>query len=117
MNKFILEQLNSIKHITLPEYNENTVELFIPKNSTINYDVNVGSVYRIQLDDYIIHPYDDFKLHENWNSNIIPTDNVMNIEIIEHLGKMIKISGVGVHDSKVWTGWVPKSSMKIIERL
>lgn len=117
MNKFILEQLKNTK-VKLPYYDDNTVELFIPKRNDIINDENiVGINYKILLEDYIIHPYDGFTLHENWNNNVIPTDNIMNVEIIQQLGKMIKISGIGVNDNKVWSGWVPKSSIKIIERL
>lgn len=117
MNKFILKQLNKIKQVDLPQYDESTTVLFIPKSSTTLNNIIVGNVYKVQLEDYILHPYDGFTLHENWNNNILPTDNIMNVEITESLGKMIKINGIGVHDNKVWAGWLPKSSMKIIERL
>ena len=116
MNKFILEQLNKVRNVDLPKYDVSTTNIFIPKDSGSGNIV--GNTYKIELEDYILHPYSGFTLHENWNNNIIPTDSIMNIEVVDQMGKMLKINGIGIHDGKVWSGWIPRAGIKkIIERL
>ena len=116
MNKFIIEQLNKVKNVNLPEYNESTTTIVIPRDSGSGNIV--GNTYKVQLEDYIIRPYEGFTLHENWNNNIIPTDTIMNIEVTDQMGKMIKVTGIGVNDRKVWSGWLPRAGIKkIIERI
>ena len=35
------------------------------------------------MKDYIVHPYDGFNLHIQWNNNIVPKDDEMNVEVLE----------------------------------
>ena len=116
MNKFIKEQLNKIKIAEVPDYSESDGKIiFKRKDIPVNLSFVLGKAYHIKLADYIIHPYDGFTLHSNWNNDIVPTDNEMNVEVIQIMGKMVKIRGIGIHDSKFWTGWIPIKSADILE--
>lgn len=115
MNKFIKDQLSKLKIAEISSEDGNTI-LFKKKDNLVSsLGFSVGNSYHIILKDYILHPYEGFTLHSNWNNDIIPTDNEMNIEVIQVMGKMIKFRGIGIHDGKFWTGWVPISSATIVE--
>lgn len=120
MNKFIKEQLDKCK-IVLPEYDDTTVQLFIPKNSkhieikNEELDIVVGMCYTIEVEHYIIAPYEGFTLHQNWNKGVVPTDSLMNCEVTQIMGKMVKVNAIGVHDGKSWEGWLPRKSIKSIK--
>lgn len=116
MNKFIKEQLLKCKVANIPEYDENTVEIFIGKNDNkINLtDFQQGLEYDIEVENYIIYPYTGFTLHDNWNNGIVPTDKQMHVLITQEMGKMICVKAVGLNDNKSWGGWLPKKSCKII---
>lgn len=117
MNKFIKAQLNKCKIANIPEFDDNTVELLISTNyniNTVKSDWEQGSECDIEVEDYIIHPYPGFTLHDNWNGGIIPTDKQMHILILNNMGKMIKVQAKGINNNKLWEGWLPKKSCKLI---
>ena len=115
MNKFIKEQLHKCKVANIPEFGDDTVELVIPSmyNKT-KCEFELGGEYNIEVEDYIIHPYSGFTLHDNWNKGIIPTDKQMHITITKDMGKMMLVQAVGINDLKAWGGWLPKKSCNII---
>lgn len=117
MNKIIKEQLEKLTNVVLPSYDDNTTEIIIPKQDVEEIDFELNKYYHIELEDYIIHPFEGFNLHQNWNHNIIPKDKRMNVEVIQLMGKMIKITGVGENSLNTWEGWVPKKSIKILNTL
>ena len=115
MNKFIKEQLNKCKIAKIPNFDDNTVEIFINKlynDKKLEFEIN--QEYDIELENYIIHPYSGFTLHDNWNNGIIPTDKDMHILITKDIGKMMCVQAVGLNDKKSWGGWLPKKSCKIL---
>ena len=115
MNKFIKTQIDKIKVADVPDYKEEDGKIIFKRKSLqTSTGLIQGTSYRVELKDYIIHPYEGFTLHTNWNNDIIPTDNEMNIEVTQLMGKMVKFRGVGIHDGKFWTGWVPISAITII---
>ena len=116
MNKFIKEQLLKCKVANIPEFDENTVEIFIEKNDNklTSIDFKQGFEFDIEVEDYIIHPYQGFTLHDNWNKGIIPTDKQMHILVTNDMGKMMCVKAIGLNDNKAWGGWLPKKSCKII---
>jgi hypothetical protein len=75
-------------------------------------DLIENHIYQITVADYIIHPYEGFTLHENWNNGIKPTCNSMQIEVDKTMGKMIHVKALG-DDGLMWTGWLPKKSITI----
>lgn len=115
MNKFIREQLLKCKKAQVPEFDESTTELLIRCNQAEEVrELHLGQELDIEVEDYIIHPYPGFTLHDNWNKGIIPTDKQMHVLITQELGKMICIQAVGLNDNKAWGGWLPKKSCKIL---
>ena len=115
MNKFIKEQLKKCKIAQIPDFTDKTTELLIPCNNQLSkVDFECGGEYNIRVEDYIIHPYPGFTLHDNWNQGIIPTDNLMHVLVTKDMGKMIQVQAVGLNDNKAWRGWLPKKSCKIL---
>ena len=111
MSKALFNELKKIEDI-VPEYDETSTEILIPKTDSMLK----GAYYLIEVEEYIIHPYEGFDLHDNWNNGIVPTDKQMNIEVIDIMGKMIKVFANGLNDKKVWEGWLPRKSIHILER-
>lgn len=118
MNELIKEQLNNVQIAKLPEFDDDTLKIFIPKyDEAQENDVLLGYCYLIELEDYVIHEPSNFTLSANWNNGSKPTDNKMSVEVKKIMGKMTYVNGVGINDNKVWEGWLPKASIKVIERL
>lgn len=121
MNKFIFEQLGKVKFAQVPEFDNNTTKLVIKKGALIQdkveEDIMLDHYYKITVADYIVHPYENFTLHTNWNNGKVPTDSQMNCEIIQKMGKMIKVEAVGVNDQKSWCGWLPRKSVLTFEEI
>lgn len=128
MNPLIKAQLDKINHINLPPYNDETTEIFIPKNgntppNTQHIELVEGKYYLIKVEDYIIKPFDGFTLHDNWNKGIIPKHRYMKIQILRLMGNMINVNSIGFdYDTNqdtqdMWTGWLPKKSISILQEL
>lgn len=124
MNNIIKEQLNKCKVAYIPPFDDNTTLIHIKPISKIESNqVLLNHYYLIELEDYIINPPPNFDLHINWNNNIIPKSKGMKCEIIQIMGKMVKINGVGFdlinnNDLNViWGGWLPMKSFKVIKEL
>ena len=124
MNRVVEEQLNKVQVAKLPPYDENTLRLIIPKvDGIVNTDLVENKCYLIQVEDYIVNPYDGFTLHDNWNKGIPPKHLFLKVEIIQIMGKMVKVNSIGydfankcdIPDS--WEGWLPRKAIKIIEVL
>ena len=71
----------------------------------------------------MINPPPDFTIAANWNKGINPRSKYYKAEIVQVVGKMIKIHGCGydyknkVDLNDVWEGWVPQAALTIIEEL
>ena len=124
MNPFISKQLNLCRNATVPPFDNDTTQLTIPyKYGEKPQELKVGDYCFIKLENYILYPPDGFTLHTNWNNNIIPKDQYMKCEIIQLMGKMVKIKGIGVDyasntdTNNVWEGWLPRKSFNIIKYL
>ena len=119
MNKIIFEQLKKCKVAKLPFFDMNTTTIQIEKggNAIVSNDLEINHYYRIQVEDYIVKPYEGFTLHDNWNNGIVPTDNIMNCEVIQIMGKMVKVEAVGFSTNVPWCGWLPRKSIHIIEEI
>ena len=121
MNLVVEEQLSKVKIANLPPYDETTTHLVIHKKDGVSQnDFIVGGEYLIQIEDYIINPYEGFTLHDNWNNGIPPIYNILKVRVSEIVGKMIKVSSVGFDISNGielpdrWEGWLPKKGVKIL---
>lgn len=117
MNKFIKQELDKVK-ISLPPYNEETLTLVIPKQTSPQFtadDLQVGGVYVIHIEDYIINEPANFTLSANWNKGTKPDDNRLYAQIASINGKMIGVKTKGVNTNTLWAGWLPRKSITILE--
>ena len=112
-NPFIEKELSKVR-IPVEKISDYKY-VFHKVNSNYSVEFEQGHFYIIKVEDYIVHPYEGFTLHDNWNNGVIPTDNEMQIEVVQVMGKMMKINALGIHDKKMWSGWIPKKSAKIIQ--
>jgi hypothetical protein len=124
MNPLIKTQLNKIRTVKIPPYEDNTTSITIPMRTPNDPIIlEEDKCYLIQVEDYILNPPDGFTLHTNWNHNKIPKCKYMKIDVNKIMGKMIKVNSIGYDmDSKVninemWEGWLPEKSIIVLERL
>lgn len=112
MNKFIKEQLKKCK-TKLPDWNDNTTELFISIKSK-HSDINQSGNLHIKIENYIINEPSTFTLSSNWNGGTKPPENEMIVEIINKAGKMYKVKGFGINTNINWEGWLPEKGFEIL---
>ena len=124
MSDKLCKQLKLVTAVDLSDIPDDFNVLQIDKQETLlTADVQVGGCYLIELEDYIIHPSENFTLHKNWNNGIVPTQKCMRIIVTAVMGKMIKIEGMGFdiktkeNVGEVWTGWLPRKSIKVKRNL
>ena len=88
-----------------------------------NIQLEWGTYYIIELEDYILHPFDNFTLSSNWNKGVIPVSKYLMVTPIKIVGKMVQMDACGyslennatLNDS--YSGlWLPRKSFKIIEK-
>lgn len=124
MNIITEEQLKLCKVAHIPSFDETTNHIIIPKtNGGVRSDYEIGHSYLIHLEHYIISPPEGFTLHANWNNNIVPVDEYMQVSIVNEMGKMLQVNGKGYNPITMeftgsnWNGWLPKKAVKLLERL
>lgn len=124
MNPLIKDQLSKIRRVRIPQYDEFTTQLKLLKSDgKITNSLQVDNCYLISVEDYILNPPEGFTLHTNWNNNIVPKHKFMKIDVIQIMGKMVKVNSIGfdmknqIDTVDMWLGWLPQKSIKIIERL
>lgn len=126
MNNIIKKELAKCKNI-LPEYDENTTYIFIPRQSTeIKKEIVLQRdfYYIIRLAKYILYPPENFTLDSNWNHGIHPKSEYMIVTPIKFVGKMIQFDGCGYdyYNNKnlddVYNGlWLPQGGIEVIEEI
>lgn len=117
MNKFIKEQLLKIK-IPMSDWNDDTRKIIIDKQrieSKTNNGFEIGEVYNIEVENYIINPPPTFTLAANWNNGTSPPEKELTAETLQIAGKMIKFNCKGKTSGVPWTGWLPLKSIKLID--
>lgn len=115
MNTLIDKELRNTNICRLPDYCDDTLTISISRGSRNSKDATLGinHYYQIKLKNYVIDPQDNLDLHVQWNNNVIPKDDLMNVEVLQIMGKMVRVSGTGVNSSSTWTGWLPQESFTI----
>lgn len=99
MKKILFDELNKVTSVKL-DFNLSTTELFIPKTIKIlNSALKKGSVYTIELADFIVMPGVSSTLASNWNGGIVPKHKKYIVEIVDNMANMIKVNGVAVDDN------------------
>lgn len=117
MNKFIKQQLDKCR-IPLPEYDDNTTHIVIYRNNNISEleNLQIGVIYDIKVADYIINEPPTFTLSANWNGGTKPPEHLLTVEIIQLMGKMVKINAIGKNTNIRWTGFLPRKSIEVIKK-
>ena len=124
MNPLIKKQLQKCQAAQIPDFDDGTLELHIPKGSAQNvtkYEVN--KFYLVELASYITNPPPDYTLADNWNQGTIPKHSFMQVEVSKIMGKMVRIKGYGydpltqTSTNDFWEGWVPQKGIKLISKL
>lgn len=124
MNPLIKTQLDKIRTVKVPPYEDNTTHITIPMRTPNDPIIlEEDKCYIVQVEDYILNPPDGFTLHTNWNQNKIPKCKYMKIDVSKIMGKMIKVNSIGYDMgtkssiNEVWEGWLPEKSIIVLERL
>lgn len=115
MNKFTYRELSKISDLIQEEWNENSTHIVIPsKDGRIINSINVGQKFTIKLENYIINQPPNFTLSENWNQGTFPPEEVLDIEVIKMIGKMVGVKAIGKNTKITWEGWLPEKGFKIL---
>ena len=124
MNPLIKKQLESCKVANIPEFDESTTHVVIPKGSVLNVtQYQVGKCYLVELADYVINPPEGYTLASNWNKGTTPKYKYYKCEIVKIVGKMICILGFGFDTTTqkdtndLWEGWIPQEGIKLLQEL
>ena len=124
MSNFAIELLKKCKHCKLPNLNGDETYIHIDKQiPKKDPEFSVGKCFLICIDDYILNPPEGFTLAKNWNANTNPPCKYMNISVLQIMGKMVKIEGIGfdMNEGKpinaTWTGWLPIGNVQIMEEI
>jgi len=127
MNELIKQQLDKVKLAKLPEYDDLTTSMFIPRGqrlvSVSSNNLQVGNIVVIKLENYIVNPPEGFTLADNWNSGISPKSFYLKGRIQQIIGKMVNFEANGfnintgnVIDSEYYSQlWLPIKGFKILD--
>lgn len=124
MNPLIKKQLQNCRVANIPDFDDNTTVIRIPKGAILNITpYQVGKCYVVELADYILNPTESHTLASNWNKGSSPKYKYYKCEISKTVGKMVCILGYGLdtdtmrETSDLWEGWVPQSAIKLLQEL
>lgn len=124
MNKFVKEQLSKVKVAQLPPYDDTTKSMLIHKHSDCFASIlKRDSCYVMQLAPYVLKSPEGFTLHDNWNNGIAPKHEFIKAEVVQIMGKMVKVNSIGydyknnVDTNDIWEGWLPIKSITVIGEL
>lgn len=124
MNKIIKRELEKI-HAPLPEYDDNTTHIIIPKKQTAaSFELEVGNSYVVELARYILFEPPNFTLSSNWNRGVVPKSQTLTVNVLHKAGKMIKVCGRGIDlNSNAYLEdiyqelWLPVSGVKVLYQI
>lgn len=116
MNKFTKRELQKLDNLIIDEWDDTTTHLVIPRDgiSVKSLGFNIGDKFTIQLEGYIINQPPNFTLSENWNQGTFPPEEILDVEVLRVMGKMIGVRAIGKETQKVWEGWLPQKGFKVI---
>lgn len=121
MNSIIKQELEKIR-APISEYDDNSTSIYIYKtDSDSKTPFKLGSIYRIELADYLINENSNFTLSANWNRGIVPKNKYMNVLALNIVGTMVQFNCRGfdiinqTETSDVYNNlWLPSSGIKIL---
>lgn len=112
MNKFVKRELEKVSDL-LPAWDETTTHLVIENENVAPMLYNVGDKFTIRVENYIINQPVNFSLAENWNGGTVPPEEILDVEIVQLLGKMLKVKAIGKCTHIAWEGWLPTKGFRI----
>ena len=118
MNNIIRQQLQNVS-VTHIEFDDESTRIFIPKTIKIlGSSLKKGEYYMLKLYENVTHPSENSTLASNWNNGVIPKHDMYTVEILDNMGKMIKVNGVAnVDPTDNFYGWLPYSGFEVINKL
>lgn len=123
INPYIKEQLEKCEVADIPSLKEDPLNISIPKKSK-NKRFQLNKCYIIELDDYLINPNSMVSFHINWNQSRVPKSKYLKVCIIQIMGKMIKIDGLGYNIevdcdlNDIYNDmWLPSQDVRIIKEI
>lgn len=90
MNSVIKRELDKVR-VSLPEYDDDTTHLYIPKKELLEATFQTGKSYLVKIEDYVVNEPPNFTLSSNWNKGVKPKSHHLLIHIIDISGKMLKV--------------------------
>lgn len=116
MNKFTYKELQKIDHLIQTTWDDTTTHLVIQRGGGIPVQLGFkpGDKFTIQIADYILNQPPNFTLSENWNRGTFPPEEVLDVEVIKVIGKMVGVRAKGTTTGLVWEGWLPEKGISII---
>lgn len=113
MNKFVKKELEKVNDL-LPYWDDSTTYIIINSESRAVSVFEIGKKFTIKLENYIINQPPNFTLSENWNGGTFPPEEVLDIEIMRVVGKMVGVKAKGHNNGIEWEGWLPSKGFKVI---
>lgn len=113
MNKLIKEQLEKVNEASIPYYDEQTKEIFIPKLKKDKYVVGENCI--IELDDSLLIKGANEILESNRNRSTLPPNKYLIVDVLKVMNKMINVHALPYNIStkeiinNIWNGWLPIS--------
>lgn len=112
INKFTLKELEKIEDL-LPSDWRNCTHFVIGFTNSTKNSIEVGNKFTIKVENYIINQPPNFYLSENWNGGTVPPEEILDVEVVQTMGKMTKVRAIGKCTRIKWEGWLPNKSFKI----
>ena len=122
MNKVIRDQLSKVKSVNI-SFDNITENIVLSKiDEILPVVLNVGNIYLIELEDFVINPQSNSTLASNWNAGKVPKYKYYKAEFLEKMGNMYKFNGIAYdHNQDIysenWFGWFPENGFKVLEKI
>ena len=122
LDKIIKEQLDNLEVAKVSAYNEANHRYLFSKIGGLG--LTLGNRYIIKLDKNLTLIEMSSSLANNWNRGLVPTYDLMEVEVIEKMGTMYHVKGDYLNDdfTKVggcafWEGWLPIEQISIVKEI
>lgn len=122
LDKIIKEQLEQLEVAKVSAYNEaNHRYLF---NKVGGLSLSLHKSYIIKLDKNLTILEMSSSLANNWNHGLVPTHELMQIEVLEKMGTMYRVKGYYLNEDctkmdgcDFWEGWLPIEHISIVKEI
>lgn len=121
MNKIIKEQLDNVLNVKI-NYSDSDTTIVIPKLKSIqSNNLVLNNIYLVLFDKNVQDK--ESSLCSNWNRGRVPSQLKYKCEVLQKMGKVYQLNGIGVSDDGqdlpdvYWYGWVPADMITVIEKI